>query len=34
MYSSPKSENVIYSPSFCSKPSWISVFCWTQSNMI
>jgi len=25
-----KNSVIIYSPSVCSKPVWISLFCWTQ----
>ncbi len=32
---SPKNENsvIIYSPSSCSIPVWVSFFCWTQNKI-
>jgi len=24
---------IYYWPSCCSKPVWVSVFCWTQKNI-
>jgi len=33
--SSPKNGNyvIIYSPSSCSEPVWVSFFCWTQKHV-
>ncbi len=35
MDSAPKNLNsvIIYSPSSCSKPEWVSFFCWTQKKI-
>ncbi len=34
--SSHKNENpvIIYSPSSCSKPVWVSFFCWAQNKLV
>jgi len=33
--SSPKNETcvIVYSPSSCSKPLWVSYFCWTKKKI-